>query len=184
MQDTLAEHARSTAAATPCQGCHMPRVASRAGGTHASHAFTVQGDAHMLAQAVTVDAATLGVGEVHLAVSPGAIGHAFPTGDLLRRVEVRAAPIDAAGRALAAPSVVVLERTFGTERSGRDGFARVERSDTRLVAPRALALPVPRWARRARWQIVWQRLPPSLALKLGMAMRDQELVIQEGIVTR
>ena len=60
----------------------------------------------------------------------------------------------------------------------------VQRSDTRLSAPRTLVLPVPAGTRRARWQIVWQRLPPWLAEQLHMPMPDNETVILEGTVSR
>jgi hypothetical protein len=184
MQDTIGEHRRSGASAIPCQGCHMPVVASRGGGTHRSHGFRVQGDQAMLAQAVVVRDAALGEGEVRLSVEPGKIGHAFPTGDLFRQVEVRAEPIDKAGRPLGAGAREILGRTFGIERAGRDAMVRVQRSDTRLDGPRTFSLAVPRWARRARWQIVWQRLPPSLAARLGMKMSEHEAVVLEGVVTR
>jgi hypothetical protein len=184
MQDTLGEHARSAASGTACQGCHMPPTASRGGGTHRSHAFRVQGDRAMLAQAVVVKSAELAGGEVRLTIAPGAIGHAFPTGDLYRRAEVRAAPIDAAGHTLAPGSSEALERTFKLAQAGHGATVRVQRSDSRLSGPRSLVLPVPAATRRARWQIVWQRLPPALAERLGMAMREQETVVAEGVVTR
>jgi hypothetical protein len=191
MQDTLGEHERSAASATACQGCHMPPAPDRAGrgpgapgGTHRSHAFQVQGDRAMLAQAVVVKGAELRKGEVRLSIAPGAIGHAFPTGDLHRQVEVRVAPIDPAGHALTAGSSEVLGRTFGPARAGPGAPARVQRSDSRLTGARTVALPVPPATRRARWQIVWQRLPPWLAARLGMVMSDHEVVVIEGVVSR
>lgn len=184
MQDTLEEHKRSGHAATPCQGCHMPLVPSRAGPMHRSHGFRVQGDRAMMARAVVVKSAALSQGEVRLEIAPGAIGHAFPTGDLYRQVEVRAMRIDAAGRALGSAASVTLGRTFGPARHGSEMIPRVQRSDTRLVGPRTIALPVPPESKRARWQIVWQKMPPSLAARLGMPMADQETVVVEGVVSR
>jgi hypothetical protein len=205
MQDTLGEHRRSSASATTCQGCHMPKVPSHAGrgpgqppgpladeprypetpgATHRSHAFRVQGDRDMLAQAVVVKAAELQKGEVRLSIEPGAIGHAFPTGDLNRQVEVRAAPIDAAGHELTAGSSEILGRTFGPMQAGRGIQVRVQRSDSRLTGPRTVVLSVPPSTRRARWQIVWQRLPPALSARLGMVMSDHERVVIEGVLTR
>jgi hypothetical protein len=214
MQDTLGEHRRSAASATACQGCHMPPAPSQGGArgrTHRSHAFRVQDDPAMLARAVEVKGAELGKGEVRLSIVPGAIGHAFPTGDLNRQVEVRAVPIDAAGRAiagriapssgppsegrvpfsadprgLAAGSIEILGRTFAPARAGSHAAVTVtvQRSDSRLTGPRTLVLPVPPATRRARWQIVWQRLPPALAAHLGLVMSDHERVVLEGIVTR
>jgi hypothetical protein len=138
----------------------------------------------MLGQAVVVKEAELAKGEVRLTIAPGSVGHAFPTGDLYRRAEVRAVPVDPAGHVLAPGSSEALERTFTTKRFGHDATLRVQRSDTRLAGPRTLVLPVPRSTRRARWQIVWQRLPPWLAERLGMTMADHETVVLEGVVTR
>lgn len=172
----------------------MPSVSDAidAGGAkHRSHAFGVQGDRAMLGRAVTVTRAWLDRGAVHVAITPGAIGHAFPTGDLFRRVEVRAYPVDSEGRRLAASSVVVLERTFTATPVGRDALVQVERSDTRLAAPpiggsaeREITLAVPATTRRARYEIVWQRLSPMLAARHGLAMRDQETTVIEGQVSR
>lgn len=184
MQDTVGEHGRSAHASTSCQGCHMPEVQGREGATHRDHTFRVQGDRAILSRALVVNGAELRRGEVRLQIAPGAIGHAFPTGDLHRQVEVRVTPIDAEGRALAAGSSEILGRTFGHARAGRNAVVRVQRSDSRLAGPRTLVLRVPPATRRARWQIVWQRLPPWLAERLGMVMSDHEMVVLEGVVTR
>lgn len=184
MQDTLGEHARSSAAGTPCQGCHMPKVTGPKGRAHRSHAFRVQGDATMLAKAVEVKRAELSRGEVRLTIAPGAIGHAFPTGDLFRQAEVRAFAIDAGGRALSAPSVEVLGRTFRFAQATPHTVVQSQRTDTRLVGPRVVTLSVPEATRRARYQVVWQRLPPPLAAKLGLKMSEHEAVVVEGEITR
>lgn len=184
MQDTHGEHARSAHATTPCQACHMPEIASAGGGSHRSHAFRVQGDAAMMARGVNVRSATLVGDQLRLDLAPGAIGHAFPTGDLHRRAEVRATPVDAAGRAIATPAIEVLGRTFAAARRGPVTLPRVQVSDTRLASPRTLTLRVPPAARAVQWEIVWQRLPPDLAASLGMTMKDQEMVVARGTVRR
>lgn len=184
MQDTLGEHARSAAAKTPCQGCHMREVPNRAGGRHKSHAFRVQGDKAMLAQAVEVASASLVQGEVRISLSPGRIGHAFPTGDLFRQAELRAVPVDASGRDLPGGSTEILGRTFTAAPVGGGALVGAERSDSRLGVPRSFALKVPAAARRVKWQIVWQRLPPWLAKSFHMEMTEHEMVVLEGTVTR
>lgn len=184
MQDTLGEHRRSAFASTTCQGCHMPPAPSRGGGTHRHHGFRVQGDRAMMARAVEVKRAELRKGELRLEIAPGAIGHAFPTGDVFRQAEVRATPIDPAGHAVAPTSSEPLGRTFGPARHGNTVIPRVQKSDTRLAGPRVISLPVPPAARRAKWQIVWQKLPPQLAARLGMVMSEHEMVVAEGVVTR
>ena len=183
-QDTLGEHRRSAAAEKPCQGCHMPLAASRAGGEHHDHTFRVQGDRAMLARAVRVTSATLEDGKLTLSLAPGEIGHAFPTGDVFRRAEVRVTPIDEAGAPLGPEVTQVLARTFGHVQAPNGGLSRVVRADTRIVDNRLLKLSLSPRARRARFQIVWQRLPPDLAERLGMTPRDHETVVHEGTVSR
>lgn len=94
MQSTLTEHAASRFAATPCAECHMPWVDSSVGSPsdgaarHRSHAFAASRDPAMLRAAIDVQAVREPGGRVSLRLTPGRIGHAFPTGDLFRRLWV------------------------------------------------------------------------------------------------
>lgn len=99
MQATVTEHARSAFADTPCADCHMPWTGE---GTarHRDHSFVASRDQHMLRSAVEVEAERDGDG-VTLRLSPGRIGHAFPTGDLFRRLWVEVEVLDAHGDELA-----------------------------------------------------------------------------------
>lgn len=184
MQDTLGEHKRSHAPATPCQGCHMPKIKGANGSEHMSHAFRVQGDKATLARAVVVKSASLEVGAAKLTLAPGAIGHAFPTGDLYRRAELRVTPIDARDQATGAAAIVAFERTFTTQRIGDGQSVRTQATDTRLSSEQSFSLALPKATKRARFQIVWQQMPASLATKIGWKLSDHEVVIAEGIVTR
>lgn len=85
MQTTVREHARSPAAERGCASCHMPR---RAG--HRSHSFDVR-DPAWLREAVTATASVDATGVVVITVAQKDAGHALPTGDLFRRLEVGAA---------------------------------------------------------------------------------------------
>lgn len=102
MQWTVTEHARGAAAATSCAGCHMPSAprlplegaahtsegpAARGG---RSHLFAASRDPAMLASAVRIAAERIDATRVRVVLSPGGAGHAFPTGDLFRRIEVLA----------------------------------------------------------------------------------------------
>jgi len=162
----------------------MPKVPSESGGAHRSHDFRVQGDRDIMAKAVVVERAELGDGALRLEIAPGAVGHAFPTGDLNRQVEVRAAPVNAEGQTLGPNSREILGRTFGPIHSGPNTFVPAPRSDTRLFGRRTLVFPLPAGTRRARYQIVWQRLPPEMAARLGMKMSKHEMVVVEGVVSR
>ena len=103
MQSTVTEHRASTAAAEPCAGCHMPRegggeaglpggdVARGAAAPRRSHAFVGSRDAGFVRSAVRVEAARVSPTRVAISIAPtAALGHAFPTGDLFRRLEVSA----------------------------------------------------------------------------------------------
>lgn len=85
MQTTVREHARAPAAERSCASCHMPR---RAG--HRSHSFDVR-DPAWLREAVTAKASMDAAGLVVITLAQKDAGHALPTGDLFRRLEVGAA---------------------------------------------------------------------------------------------
>ncbi len=184
MQKTHSEHAQSAFSSKPCQNCHMPLVPSQNGGSHRKHDFRVQGDRNMMARAVVVDHAQIKNHALHLDLTPGDVGHAFPTGDLHRRVEIRVTAIDSQGRALGPTSTEILRRTFGFTHEGPSKTVPVEQADNRLLGPKHIELSLPKAAQRARYEIVWQKLPPELAQKFGMKMSDHEMVVLEGIVKR
>jgi hypothetical protein len=83
MQTTVREHLRARKRDTPCAGCHMPRVEGRR-----SHAFTQVRDPAWLRARLSVEATRARDGELRITLTPKAPGHAFPTGDLFRRVEI------------------------------------------------------------------------------------------------
>lgn len=80
MQTTLREHARSDASARGCTSCHR------------AHAFDEVRDPAWLRQQLRVRAelvAAAGKRSARLTLEQAAPGHAFPTGDLFRRLAVR-----------------------------------------------------------------------------------------------
>ncbi|MCX4247383.1 multiheme c-type cytochrome [Paraliomyxa miuraensis] len=83
MQTTLTEHRASAFADEPCQSCHMPLGSDG----RRTHGFEASRDPAMLRAAVHVRAQRMGDG-AWLELAPGAIGHAFPTGDPFRRLSI------------------------------------------------------------------------------------------------
>jgi hypothetical protein len=83
MQTTVREHERSSASGEPCAACHMPRVEGRR-----SHAFAEVRTPSWLREHIIVDAAVVDGARLRLVLSQTGAGHAFPTGDLFRRLEV------------------------------------------------------------------------------------------------
>lgn len=93
MQTTLREHARSPAAERACADCHMPLSGGRR-----AHGFAGVRDPAWLKARLRVTAERTG-GGVRVTLAQTAPGHAFPTGDLFRRLEVGAELRDASGQA-------------------------------------------------------------------------------------
>jgi nitrate reductase cytochrome c-type subunit len=85
MQTTAREHARSPAAERSCASCHMPSKAGRR-----SHDFGVVRDPEWLRDSLTASASLTVSDTLEITLTQTAPGHAFPTGDLFRRLEVGA----------------------------------------------------------------------------------------------
>ncbi len=194
MQDTIAEHARSSEAATPCQSCHMPYV-DGPDGRHRSHAFSVLSDPSLIRSAVTVRAErvdTLTGPRVRVTLVGAKIGHAFPTGDMFRRLEVRAVAVDPHGRTLARAVPAPLLRVFGDRPRDPGGtdltFARVELEDTRVPPPGEgervveLVLPARAGVRRARvvYTVAYQRMSTPMARSFGVNQVLDEIIVASG----
>lgn len=117
LQKTSSEHERSPFRDVTCAGCHM---------NARDHGFAASRDLDRLRAAVDVSARAEASGQVEVTVRPRRVGHAFPTGDLFRRVRVFAYRETAAGRIVATD-----ERAF--ERTFEPGTGhRRELADTRL----------------------------------------------------
>ncbi len=190
MQDTYEEWALSDAArdGVQCQGCHMPRVTDASGRTHRSHRFLGVRDEAFLRSAVHVEAAARRDGSevvVTLRLVPGATGHAFPTGDLFRRGELRAW-VDADR-----PEVVALAREFRDEPErmpdGSMAFVRRERGDSRVPppgfgAPRAYELRFTTDADEVSWSLDHLLMPSPMAASQGFSQARVRRVLWAGSV--
>ena len=199
MQDTLREHAASSFASTECQSCHMPLVASVASSAgkpgarpHKSHAFQVIGDPSMIRRAVKLSASRPSARKVAIAIAAGDVGHAFPTGDMFRRLEVRAEAISASGEVIARADPVILGRTFtdrsrDREKSPAFAFHRVEAEDSRVPPPGAGPAPIvelsfggPVGPLRVRWRVAYQRMGTAMAASFGVEQAIDEVIVGEG----
>lgn len=176
MQSTIREHAASAYAERSCADCHMPMVDG-----HRSHAFVGAYDHEMLARSLIVTASRAG-DRVTLSLRPGEVGHAVPTGDLLRRLEVRVDAIEPDGR----------ERNLGRRFLGRrfgpiqqHGLSlRGELEDTR-VGPDGVtlefAVPEPQRELPLRWTITHQRVADASS-DPGRAHVEGQLEVASGIL--
>ncbi|WAS89872.1 multiheme c-type cytochrome [Nannocystis punicea] len=91
MQTTLREHRASAHADRSCADCHMPAAA---------HDFASTRDPSAMQRALAVVARRDG-DALELELRTRDVGHAFPTGDLFRRLAVHAELVDVDGRELA-----------------------------------------------------------------------------------
>lgn len=130
MQRTAAEHRASWAADYACADCHMPWVDAPGGG-HRSHRFDGSRSPAAAALALGVAATRRGPDTVDITLTPGAAGHAFPTGDLFRRLEVRVEPL-APGRAIP-PQIRHLGRRFADGQELPGFVVRREIADDRIT---------------------------------------------------
>lgn len=128
MQSTVSEHRASDYAQVACATCHMPRLI----GGRRSHRFDVTRNAPLLQAAIHVEARRLNAGEIELILTSRGVGHAFPTGDLFRRIHVHAEAVGPEYSSIASADAY-LTRTFVTTRSVAGMRRRLSTSDTRLA---------------------------------------------------
>jgi len=138
MQLTASEHAGSPYAEVACAGCHMP-FAGEGAARHRSHAFASRAPGAQ-AHALRVRATRTG-GAVALTLEPAEIGHAFPTGDLFRRLSILAEVAGDDGALIASQSRY-LGRHFRQEVAPDGHRARTTALDDRPGAPAMDGAPV------------------------------------------
>jgi hypothetical protein len=152
MQSTLTEHRVSAFAADPCQSCHMPRGADG----RRAHGFAASRDPVMLRSAVHAKAERSG-DEVIVELTPAAVGHAFPTGDLFRRLSVELGHEDDDGEWIELDAIVLTRRI-----RDRRGHGRVQVADDRPGASpgptRVNLRATDRSDRALGWRVVYERV--------------------------
>jgi hypothetical protein len=186
MQMTVSEHAASAHADQSCAACHMPLVAGP-NGPHRSHRFGASRDEAMVRAAVAIER-TFAEGELALRLRPGEVGHAFPTGDMLRRLSLEIEVRDAEG-AVIDRDLRHFTRRFAFEASPRRAPRRTAGRDDRVgvdgvvdhrFRPRAL----PRGG-ELRWELRYERVAdPSAADPIAGAIvvAEERLPIDDGSI--
>ncbi len=165
MQRTIVEHGASRFADRTCASCHMPKI----GGSVRAHGFGAAGDTAMLKRALVVRAARREGRRLVLDLEPGDVGHAFPTGDLFRRLLVTA-------EATAGDFVIVghAEKPLG-RRFRFEAKVQREIADERVDRPRRIELDLGERADDATiaWRIEYQRVE---------AMHEERAVVADSVV--
>jgi hypothetical protein len=127
---------------------------------------------------VRATAARAGSDAVSVELAASSIGHDLPTGDMFRRLVVRAT----AGAERA--RTVTLARRFVLEHRGPATFRR-QVGDDRLPGsgePRRVTLTFARDVARdeVRWQVVYQRMDDGMAQTFGVDQSKDEVILAEG----
>lgn len=190
MQDTLGEHASSSLADVSCQSCHMAEVEGADGKKHRGHDFSVISDPSMLARAVSAVARRGEGGELLLELEGREVGHAFPTGDMFRRLELRAEALDAEGNVVMTAPSVFLARRFGDVAGNVSTISskRVEIADTRVPPPgrgvrkAVLRFPAPTTRLSVRWVVAYQRMDAAMAVSFDLEQARDETVVAHGLI--
>lgn len=186
MQNTLEEHASSRFADTSCQTCHMPEVVDTSGKRHRAHDFHVVGNVSLLRSAVQVQAFRNSPQALGVTLEAGHVGHSFPTGDMFRRLEVRAHIVDENGQPLSHATPVVLEREFAVH-STPQGTDRIPVGDSRVSAKGTLRRVLLLFGKDTEqyaihWEVAYQRMPRQLATLFGIDTKQDEVIVAHGIV--
>lgn len=183
LQMTVSEHQASPYADRPCARCHMPLVPGPSG-EHRSHAFSSPRDPTSLREAVVLDVAREGHALWVTARLDG-VGHALPTGDLFRRIEISAEALGA-DMAVVSRETRHLARHFGRVRGPAGLEVRVDESDDRLtpgvVSTMLLDLGEDAEALTIAYRISYQR---ALFVKDGAENEAEvfdEVVLAEGLL--
>lgn len=179
MQRTLLEHAQSDFAQLTCSDCHMPRVETETG-TVRDHTFAASREPSILRAALKASASRPTPDVLALHLTPVGVGHAFPTGDLFRRLSIVATATDPDGR-VTDKAQRYLARHFEPARRGRPRPETLE-DDDRLTGPTTLTVPLPR-ARAAdtvTWTVSYQRVDHRVALHPERSTLHGEIELARG----
>ena len=153
----------------------MPRAPG--GSRRRHHGFHV--DDVLLRSAVRVTAAREGDHAVAITITPARVGHDVPTGDMFRRLEVRASAVGDPRTTSTA-----LARRFQRV-PGPDGTRRLQVGDDRIRGggpPRRVILDLEPAldARPIRWEVVHQRMDPAMAASFGVDAARNETIVASG----
>lgn len=172
MQATVTEHVQSNFAQVSCADCHMPWQSGRR-----RHDFQSSRSPEVLQGALRVTARRSAT-SVQLELASVNVGHAFPTGDLFRRIEVSAEAVGPEQSSLGLQTVW-LKRHFapGT------GHGRVLTLDDRLFdEPRRIEFALGDVAkeREVVWRVAYQRVAQPNGFDESSAPIEGEIELASG----
>lgn len=166
LQRTASEHRASRTRDTPCLSCHMPRVTTEAG-SHVDHRVFASRDPKLVAEAATLEVTHEGT-DVRFSFTRAKAGHAFPTGDVFRRL--RLVVRDASGKR--AERILSRKTRETPERDDRP-FADGEDRSVATVDVRALSAPF-------TWEVIYERVGHPTESNGPGAVIDGSSVVARG----
>jgi len=173
MQLTVREHHASPRAAVACTTCHMPEVPAVAGvRRHTSHRFAASRDAAMIRSAARIAVDRRG-SKLRFSFTPDRAGHAFPTGDLFRRLRL-VAELRGPGAPLRIESFLGRK----TKRADPLGEGLVDNDDDRPFfdgQPSLVELDVGDASRPLDWRVLYERVEHPVSL-------DEADAVVEGVI--
>jgi Cytochrome c554 and c-prime len=182
MQATVQEHAHSSEKNLPCASCHMPAV-GEGPLQHKSHRFAGGHDEQLVKGALRVSAdRTTGTAVTFTLVTEGA-GHAFPTGDLFRRLEV-SAEVTGSDQQVIGSARRYLARHFKTERKMSTHLRSVSSDDRPTGVPISVTLELGAVAVGAGidWRVTYQRVEHPRSESEHDSVVEAEIEIASGVL--
>lgn len=176
MQTTVREHGRSPSSSRACAACHMPSVDGRR-----DHGFANVRDPAWLRDALTVEVARGEGDAITITLAQKLAGHAFPTGDLFRRLEVGAV-YEGGGKTSRdadhlARHFVLEEGVFGRKLELDDRLA----FEPAIVELHLAGLDAPAAGAQVRWWVKLQRVAtPGRGKQPEHAIVESEVTLFEG----
>ena len=180
MQATVTEHGQSGTRAVACATCHMPSVGDGPA-RHRSHAFPGGHDEHFVKSGLQVRAERSADGRVRLVLTTSGVGHAFPTGDLFRRLEVSAEAVGGDFQVVSSTRRY-LTRHWTEERKLSTVVRHVSRDDRASEAPLAVDLELagPVAPLSVTWRVAYQRVEHPRSESERDSVLDGEIEIASG----
>lgn len=183
MQSTSSEHAASRHADHACADCHMPRVSG-----HRSHLFPGGRDEALVRSAIVIERVQVIDGEARWTLRPGLVGHAFPTGDVFRRLVLSIELLDRGGAVLERGERVLGRRFAFTRSSPYQPPRRVEIADERVGVAGAsteIRFRPRRWGDgdAIRWSLRYERVADPASPE-GPAVIEGAVALGDGRLDR
>lgn len=180
MQATVREHAESAARGTTCASCHMARVGA-GHDSHLSHAFPGGHDRNLVKSALRVEVRRCAELRVCFALTPHRLGHAFPTGDLFRRIELS---VEAVGddQQVVSSARRYLSRHWTEQPKAVSPLRRVVRDDRVAGEARSFELELEPSATRYAllWRVAYQRVEHPRSESDADSVLEGEIEIASG----